>query len=275
MSYLSISTWSLHRLLGPLRFTTWNAATGQHEQNVQEQPQALTLLELPAELARRGYHAAEVCHFHFPSTDPDYLAQLREAFSAAALSFDTLLLDYGDLTSEDEEKRAADIRFMREWIDIASLAGAKQIRIIAGEAQPDQEEAIRKSADGLIELGRYASEKGVRVVSENFKALTSTGTSSVKLLESIGDAADFITDFGNFAFPTKYAEFTMTLPRSVSVHAKAQYDGDGYPDREEFLKCLETVRAAEFNGAIVLIYDGPGDMWAGLDRIKDIVAEYL
>ncbi|RAP73631.1 sugar phosphate isomerase/epimerase family protein [Paenibacillus montanisoli] len=275
MSYLSVSTWSLHRLLGPLRFTAWNAETGKHEQSVQEQPQALTLLELPAELARRGYQAAEVCHFHFPSVEPAYLHQLREAFSAANLSFDTLLLDYGDLTSEDAMKREEDIRFMREWIDIAALAGAKQIRIIAGDAKPDQDEAIRMSADALIELGRYATEKGVRVISENFKALTSTGSSCVKLLERVGDAADFITDFGNFKYPTKYEEFALTLPRSVSVHAKAQYDGDGLPDREEFIRCLETVRTAKFNGAIVLIYDGPGDMWAGLDRIKEIVAEYL
>ncbi|SEO75094.1 sugar phosphate isomerase/epimerase [Paenibacillus sp. OV219] len=277
MSYLSISTWSLHRLLGPLRFTAWNAETKQHEPQVTEQPQVLTLLELPAELARRGYQAAEVCHFHFPSVEPAYLQQLKESFQSAGIKFDTLLLDYGDLTTADEERREADIRYMQQWIDIASLAGAKQIRIVAGEAAPDNIDALRLSAEGLTRLSQYSQEQGknVRIISENFKALTSTGSSSVKLLELVGDNADFITDFGNFKLPNKYDEFPLTLPSSVSVHAKAQYDDQGYPDQDEFITCLNTVRAAEFNGAIVLIYDGPGDMWAGLDRIKAIVADYL
>ncbi|AZN38287.1 sugar phosphate isomerase/epimerase family protein [Paenibacillus albus] len=277
MSYLSISTWSLHRLLGPLRFTAWNAETKQHEPSVTEQPQVLTLLELPAELARRGYQAAEVCHFHFPSVEPAYLQQLKESFQSAGIKFDTLLLDYGDLTTADEERREADLRYMEQWIDIASLAGAKQIRIVAGEAAPDDIEALRLSAAGLTRLSEYSQSQGknVRIISENFKALTSTGSSSVKLLELVGDNADFITDFGNFKLPNKYEEFPLTLPRSVSVHAKAQYDDQGYPDQDEFIKCLNTVRTAEFNGAIVLIYDGPGDMWAGLDRIKAIVADYL
>ncbi|REE69569.1 sugar phosphate isomerase/epimerase [Paenibacillus taihuensis] len=277
MSYLSISTWSLHRLLGPLRFTAWNAEAKQHETHVTEQPQVLTLLELPAELARRGYQAAEVCHFHFPSTEPAYLQELKEAFQSAGIKFDTLLLDYGDLTNADEERREADIRCMQQWIDIASLAGAKQIRIVAGEEAPDNEEAIRLSADALNRLSEYSQSqsKNVRIISENFKSLTSTGASCVKLLDLVGNNADFITDFGNFKFKAKYDEFPLTLPRSVSVHAKAQYDDQGYPDHDEFIKCLNTVRAAEFNGAIVLIYDGPGDMWAGLDRIKAIVADYL
>ena len=78
MSYLSISTWSLHRLLGPLRLTVWNAKTGKHDTNEHAQPLVHRLLELPAEAASRGYQALEVCHFHFPSLESDYLAQLAQ-----------------------------------------------------------------------------------------------------------------------------------------------------------------------------------------------------
>jgi sugar phosphate isomerase/epimerase len=275
MSYLSISTWSLHRLLGPLRLTVWNAQTGKHDTNEHAQPLVHRLLELPAEAAKRGYQALEVCHFHFPSLEADYLAQLRSAFVDAGISLDTLLLDYGDLTTADQTQLEADKALIRRWIDTAAAVGARQIRIIAGEAPPSDQAALERSAAELSELAAYASDKGVRVITENFRPLTSTGDSCVKLLGLTGDGVGFITDFGNFSAPAKYDEFAQTLPSSVSVHAKPHYNENGFPDEAELILCLDTVKEANFNGAIVLIYDGPGDMWEGLERVKRIVRPYL
>lgn len=272
MSYLSLSTWSLHRNLGPLRWTVWNEETGAQDTSVQEQPLLHTLLELPAEAAKRGYQAVEVCHFHFPSTEPAYLAQVKQAFEQAGLSFDTLLLDYGDLTSSDPRRAEADLAYIRQWIDTASLSGAKQIRVVAGEAPPTDNEAISLSAARLSKLAEYGRTVGVTVITENFKALTSTGASSMKLLGEWGEHAATITDFGNFRGALKYEEIAQTTPFSVSVHVKPQYDANGYPDEAELRQCLDSVSSAGFNGAYVLIYDGPGDMWEGLERVKKLVS---
>ncbi|WP_027087532.1 sugar phosphate isomerase/epimerase family protein [Cohnella panacarvi] len=274
-SYLSVSTWSLHRLLGPLRWTAWNAATGEHDTHIEDQPQIHSLLELPAEAARRGYQAIEVCHFHLPRTGAAYLAELRAAFDAAGVRFDTMLLDYGDPTSADERRRDADAAFVRRWIDIAAQAGAKQIRVVAGEAPPTDDAAIAQSARTLAELSAYASALDVRVITENFKSLTSTADSCLRLLEQAGDSVGMVTDFGNFAGPAKYDEIAAIAPRSVSVHAKAAYNESGLPDVPEFVRCLEAAKTAAFAGAYVLIYDGPGDMWEGLERIKRIVLPYV
>jgi len=275
MSYLSISTWSLHRLLGPLRWTEWDAESQEHVTKLQDQPEELTLLELPAEAARRGYKALEVCHFHFPSTGADYADKLRLAFEAAGIAFDTLLLDYGDLTTTDTARLEADMAYIRQWIDIAERAGARQIRIIAGDAAPTDSEALRQSAARLTQLADYADPRGVRVVSENFRPLTSTGASCARLLRDTQGKIGFITDFGNFQAPTKYEEFQAILPSSVSVHAKAHYDAAGLPDETEFRLCLDAMRASGFDGAVVLIYDGPGSMWDGLERIRPIVEQYM
>ena len=275
MSYLSVSTWSLHRLLGPLRWTVWNSASGTHETQVQEQPLVHELLELPAEAAKRGFAAVEVCHFHFPSTEAEYLARLREAFTVAGISLDTLLLDYGDLTSTDGRRALADLEFAKRWIDIAAACGAKRIRVIAGEAPPTDEDAIRRSASALGELAAYGDARNVRVVTENFKPLTSIGASSLRLLELTGEKVGFITDFGNYAGEKKYEDIALLSPRSVSVHAKANYDEAGLPEEAEFRRCLDASRKSGFDGAYVLIYDGPGDMWEGLERIRRIVEPYV
>src|SRR5262245_17949212 len=75
----AISTWTLH---GQLQ--------GQ-----------LDLLELPAQIARRGISALEICHFHLPSTTPDYLAALRDACQTAGVETYSILIDTGDIAAPD------------------------------------------------------------------------------------------------------------------------------------------------------------------------------
>ncbi|MFD1953842.1 sugar phosphate isomerase/epimerase family protein [Paenibacillus thailandensis] len=275
MPTLSLSTWSLHRILGPLRWTGWNPATLSHETQIEDQPELLKLLDLPAEAAKRGYQAVEICHFHFPSTDEAYLERLNLAFREAGVSFDTLLLDYGDLTAENRDRAEADRSFMARWIGIASRCGAKRIRLVAGEAPPSDNEAIDRSAHALAALSEYAEGLGVRVVTENFKPLTSTGASSLKLLDRTGGKVGFITDFGNFSGSAKYEEISRTVPFSSSVHVKPQYDANGIPDERELKRCLDAVQAEGYDGSFVLIYDGPGDMWEGLERVKRLVHPYI
>ncbi|WP_246021899.1 sugar phosphate isomerase/epimerase family protein [Paenibacillus zeisoli] len=255
--------------------TIWDAVNETQQMDIQDQPQILTLLELPAEAARRGYQAVEICHFHFLAVDPVYLNQLKEAFQAAGVQFDTLLLDYGDITTVDPVRRESDIGYIRSWIKIASLSGAKKIRVIAGEADSSDEEAIQRSAEVLSELAEYAKSYAVEVITENFKALTSRASTCLQILERTGQGMKMITDFGNFKGSLKYAEIADTIPHSVSVHAKARYDENGVPDEDEFRRCLTAVKDQGYEGSYVLIYDGPGDMWEGLDRIKRIVRECM
>ncbi|MGG1550235.1 sugar phosphate isomerase/epimerase family protein [Paenibacillus ferrarius] len=275
MSYLSVSTWSLHRLLGPLRWTVWNPETRMHEVKEQDQPQILSLLELPQEAARRGYQALELCHFHFPSTDDGYLHDLRERFAAAQISLDTILLDYGDLTHPDDVRRAADYAFMQEWIGLAAKCGAKRIRIIAGEASPSDEASLQLSTNSLRSLGEYGERIGVQVVTENFKSLLSTGANCLTVMDQTAGQVAMITDFGNYHGPLKYEEIAATTPYSKSIHVKPHYDEAGRPDEAELRQCLDSVQAGGYDGAYVLIYDGPGDMWEGLERVRKMVEPYL
>ena len=99
MSYLSVSTWSLHRELGPLHWNIWNDVEKQIQIKTEDQPENMNLVDLPALLRVEGFEAAEICHFHFQSTDRDYLEQLRNAFDKAGIDFHTLLIDYGDRKS--------------------------------------------------------------------------------------------------------------------------------------------------------------------------------
>jgi sugar phosphate isomerase/epimerase len=274
MPFISLTSWSLHRNLGPLRWTRWDDNKQTQFTEAQDQPELLSLLELPAVLAKKGFSSLEVCHFHFPETNEAYLLALKGAFADAGLRFYTLLLEYGDISSPDELRRQSDITWIKGWIDVAALAGAERVRIIAGEADPLDRDALARSIEALRELGQYGKDHGVRVVTENFKSLSSTGENCLAILEGCGDVIGFTSDFGNFKGEQKFDELVQTIPLSESIHAKAQTSAEGDPDESEFIRCLNIAKQAGYEGPLTLVYDGPGDMWDGIERVRKLADPY-
>lgn len=277
MPYLSLTTWSLHRNLGPLRWTRWDEEKkGTQSTDINVQPETISLLELPAYIADKGYRSLDICHFQIPDTSEDYLRQLRSSLEETGIRLYTLLIDYGDISSENPARRKSDIEWMMQWIDIAALAGAERVRIIAGDADPANRTALARSIESLRFLCDYASGKGVRIVTENFRPLSSSADNCLALLDACGDRLGLIADFGNFKGPQKkYEELQKIVPRSESIHAKALTDMQGLPDREEFLECMEIVKQSGFEGPITIVYDGPHDMWEGIERVKELATPFL
>lgn len=274
MPFLSLTSWSLHRNLGPLRWTRWDDSTRTQFTEVQDQPELLSLLELPAVLAGKGFSALEVCHFHFPETSKDYLLSLKNAFAEAGLRFYTLLLEYGDISNSDVLRRQSDIAWIKGWIDVAALVGAERVRVIAGESEPSDRAALERSIEALSELGQYGADHGIRVVTENFKSLSSTADNCLTMLRGCGDILGFTSDFGNFKGTGKYNELTRTIPHSESIHAKAQTNAGGIPDEIEFIRCLDIAQQAGYEGPLTLVYDGPGEMWDGIERVRKLAEPY-
>ncbi|MFD0589575.1 sugar phosphate isomerase/epimerase family protein [Paenibacillus sp. GCM10027627] len=262
-------------MLGPLHLTVWDEESQDRRIVKEFHPQQISLLELPEEAARRGFRAVEICHVHFHATDYVYLLELKRAFAEAGVSFDTLLLDYGDLTSSNERRAESDFRYMCEWVEYASIAGAKRIRVMAGEAEPASGAAMERAANYLLMLSEFAGALDVEVVTVNGKALTSTGDSCLRLMEKTELQVGMITDFGNFSGHSKYEDLSLTIPYSSIIHAKADCDEFGNPDVPEFQRCLEVARRSRFDGSVVIIYDGPGDMWEGIERVRQLVTPIL
>ncbi|MNR11107.1 hypothetical protein D3C85_1273920 [compost metagenome] len=131
-----------------------------------------------------------------------------------------------------------------------------------------------RSIASLRELGQYGTEHGVRVVTENFKSLSSIADNCLTLLEGCGDIVGFTSDFGNFKGEGKFEELARTIPHSESIHAKAQTNTDGIPDEAEFIRCLDIAKQTGYEGPLTLVYDGPGDMWEGIERVRKLAEAY-
>ena len=267
----SVSTWSLHRALG----STYpdSPAGGSSGPVPTYGVGSVGLLDIPAQIAERGIHTLEICHFHLPRHDTAFLRDLRAALDAAGVQLFSLLIDAGDITHPEHGER--DLQWIQGWIDVAARLGAERARVIAGKAEPS-EAALAKSVAGMQRLAVHAEAVGVRLMTENWFSLLSTPDYVRRLLRQLDKRVGLCADFGNWQGDDKYERLAQIFPLAESCHAKCAFPEPSQPDRDDYIRCLELTRAADFRGPYTLIYDGPDDdEWSGLQIEMDMVRPYL
>lgn len=263
MATKAVSTWSLHRSLGS--FVSGDRPGGG---TAGSEPSAgLPLLDLPAELRRHGYDTLQICHFHLSSREESYLGKLRSALEVNGITLDTLLVDDGDLT--DPGDADAHQAWISDWLDIARVLEARRARVVAGK-QPPTPERLRESGSRLAALA--AEYPDVRVVTENWLALTPGPAEMNAVLDAAGEEVGLLIDLGNWTGPDKYDRLAAIAKRAETCHAKCHFGADG-PDRADFAESLEVLRRAGYAGPLALVYDGEDvDEWSRLEEQHPIAA---
>lgn len=246
MQRLSLTTWSIHPYLSE---------------------GTLALLDMPARIAQAGFHTVEICHFHITDTSPAYLAQLKAAAHAAGVEIFSVLVDAFDISQADN---AADIAHVKHWLDVASAIGATHARVIAGEAPATDAAALQRAITALKELQAYGASRGVRVITENFKALAATPANWIAIHTALGYGG--CADIGNFAAPSRVSDFAQVASRAASIHVKASYDANGVLLPAEVQACLAEARKHHFAGPTTIVYDRPGERWEGIEALRAVVA---
>ena len=268
----AVSTWSLHRLLGP----TYPYSPDPAKSAARQEPYGAggaSLIELPKQLAERGIYRLELCSFHLPSLDPAYLAEFRAAMKASGVLFQTLLVEDGDPSHPETGER--DIRWIAGWIEIAKALGAENMRVIAGKQKPSQE-SLQRALTNLTWLAAQAEGSGIRVVVENWFDLLPAPEQMNWLLDGLEGKIGLNGDLGNWSAPAKYAGLADIMGRAELCHAKADYNASGL-DADDYGKCLEACRAAGYAGPFTLIYDSPffADEWDGILLQKAFIEDFL
>jgi sugar phosphate isomerase/epimerase len=268
---LALSTWSIHRAIG-----TSFPNSPENDGNGTAEPTwgsgTMSLMEVPAEMARLGIDRLEICSFHIPGRDSGFAGELRSAMAESGVTLQTLLIDDGDIT--DAVHRDRDIAWIGRWIDIAAALGAEKARVIAGK-QPPSEEVLERSVAGLAELARRGSEQGVRILTENWLATTPGPNEVHAILDGLDGKVGFLADLGNWKGPTKYDDLASILLRAENSHAHGVFSSNLEIDAEDFGRCLTVATDAGFDGPFTLIYNGPNDdEWQAVKLERDFIRQH-
>ncbi len=166
------------------------------------------------------------------------------------------------------------MRLIERWMEIAAALGARAVRVVAGEALPDDEAALGRAIAGLEHLAGYGRRLGLQVLTENFRPLASTAANCIRILDALDGAVGLCADVGNFPAANRIAEFKTVAGRASSVHAKASYDAGGRIDARQLRECLAASVDAGFSGPYTLVYDQPGDAWQGIAELREVVEPF-
>lgn len=262
----AVHSWSLHRTLGSFVAAGSMPMGGLRAGGGGSA--GVPLLELPAELARRGYGAVQLAHFYLPSTDPGYLAELRAAFDAADVTLECFLVDDGD--PADTTRSAPGEEWISGWLDVATSLGAYRARVVAGKTDPTP---LRLDASAAV-LRRLADRHPeLRVVTENWHALLPNADAVMALLERTEDRVGFLIDLGNWRGADKYEQLARVAHYAETCQAKVRV-GDLGLDVADYRRSLAVLRDAGYAGPLAMVYDGPDpDEWGHLELAYGVVTE--
>jgi len=222
-----------------------------------------TLADFITDCAKFGLEGTELTSYYFPTDVSD--ASLRET---AALCF-RLGLDVSGTAIRNEfaippgEKRDAEIKQTKQWIDRAAVLGAPVIRIFAGHVQKDQTEAEahKLMVAGMEECCAYAGQKGIYLALENHGGPTATAAGLLKLVHAVKSPWFGVNlDSGNFHSDDPYAELAAIAPYALNAQVKIVTSG---PDKKkvptDYAKIAKILRDASYRGYVVLEYEEAGD----------------
>ena len=220
----------------------------------------MTLEDFVDYCAKLNLDGTELTSYYFPAEPSrDYLLNLKEQTFRLGLDISGTAIG-NDFCLPEGEKRQAQLKLCRDWIDHAAVMGAPVIRIFAGKVPKGgtEEEALDLCVAGINESLDYAAEKGVLLALENHGGITATPEQLLSIVERVKDSKWFGVNYdsGNFRTEDPYGDLEKIAPYAVNAQIKVALKTPNNEHREADLKrMVEILRAANYRGYVVLEYE--------------------
>jgi sugar phosphate isomerase/epimerase len=130
-----------------------------------------------------------------------------------------------DLASIDPAKRAADVKHIKEWIDVAVKLGAPVVRIFSGPVPKGYENKWDSIANymaaAMKECADYGKLRGVLVGVQNHGDFLKTADDCIKLIKLVNSEwFGLIVDTGYFISKDPYLDIEKVMPYAVNFQVK-------------------------------------------------------
>jgi sugar phosphate isomerase/epimerase len=209
-----------------------------------------------------GMEAVEPTAYYFPETTREYLTRFRGKCTRLGLDVSGTAIG-NDFCKTDPAALRKEIEHVKQWVDHASLIGAKTIRIFAGTVAKDdtEEKALPRVVASIQEACDYAGKFGIYLALENHGGITATPEQTLAIVTAVKhDWFGINFDTGNFHGDDPYADLEKIAPYAVVVQIKTEIQRKGKPKEEADTKrLLDILRAAKYRGYVALEYEAAED----------------
>jgi sugar phosphate isomerase/epimerase len=226
----------------------------------------------------QGCLGAEVTSYYFPKQlSNEYLRRLkRHAFLRGVAISGTSVGN--TFTLPRGEKRDAQLKSVKEWIDRATVIGAPHIRVFAGNAEGQSADVAKRNCiEALIECAEYAGDRGIFLGIENHGGIVAEPDALLDIVNTVQSPWVGINlDTANFHTDDPYSDLAKCAPYAVNVQVKTEISPRGKKKAPADLKRLTGIlREARYQGYVVLEYEAAEDPYAAVPRALQELQQLL
>lgn len=200
----------------------------------------ITLLELLDFCAQHDFEAIDPTGYYFPGygsvregkkgvpTDAYIREFKRKAFDLGIAISGTGVAN--DLATADKEKRAADVKHIKDWVEVAAKLGAPVLRVFSGPVPQGYEgkwdEVAKWLAEDLKTCADYAEKFGVIIGVQNHGDMLKSADDVIKLLTMVDSRwLGAINDTGYYVTSDPYVDMARIVPYTVNWQVKQRLGG--------------------------------------------------
>jgi sugar phosphate isomerase/epimerase len=213
--------------------------------------------------------AVEFTEYYFPETSSEYLAHLKGKCTRLGLDISGTAIN-NNFGTASAAKLKADLKKVRDWVEISSRLGAKTIRIFAGSKDKDdtEEKARARCVEAIQESCDYSARYGIYLALENHGGIVTTIDQMLAVVHAVKhDWFGVNFDTGNFHSPDPYADLTRLAPYAVVVQLKTEIQRTGQKKEDADLsRLISILRDARYRGYVALEYEADEDPKTAIPR---------
>lgn len=176
-----------------------------------------------------------------------------------------------DLTSEDAAGQKA---YLAAAIEAAHFLNAPVLRLTLGGEKNDRV-GFKRAVSLLRNVLPVAMAFDLKLAIENHGGLSGEPATLIEFVQQFNSPhVGVCLDFGNFD-SDRISGVQQLAPHAIHVHAKSKaFEANGEEATIDYRACLSALKAANYDGAISIEFEGDGDAATGIHKTRDLIQKY-
>lgn len=228
--------------------------------DLKSKPKPLMTLDDFADLAAgMELDAVEPTEYYFADPSPKEMARYRGRCTRLGLDVSSTAIR-NNFCVRDPQKLRNEIAHVKKWSELASVMGAKTIRIFAGNLERGEsaEAARPRIVASIQECCDHAGKFGIYLALENHGGITATCDGILDIVKAVQNPWFGVNlDTGNFHTADPYGDLQRLAPYAVVVQVKTDIQVKGRPkEPADLARLMQILRDVEYRGYVALEYEG-------------------